>query len=117
MVDHEKLIQDLYMGFFHRTPAAGELKAWVTRLQTGLGLNELVETFVQSSEFKRLCGTAAPLFAPPGHFYSPIVSPAEVQPLFDAAKSSPIAAPSAVKIDRSHQLATWQALAPHLRKV
>lgn len=117
MIDHNKLVLDLYKGFLHRVPEAGELKTWVARLDGGLNLNALVETFLQSDEFKLLCNNIIPLFAPPGHFYSPIVSPEEVRTLFENPKEKAGSVPAEICIDSEYQLKVWNTLVQHLHDI
>jgi hypothetical protein len=75
-------------------------------------LRELVKT----ASLKRPSGkNAAPLFVPPGHFYSPVVEPKEVVGYVAARrKSKP---PAGIDIDVVRHQALWSELKPHFQNV
>lgn len=73
--DPERLISALYRGILRREPGPDGLKYFANALRAGRSATSIVEEFVASKEFK--AQAAIRLFVPPGHFYSPIVDPAE----------------------------------------
>jgi predicted O-methyltransferase YrrM len=56
-----------------------------------------------------------PLFVPPGHFYSPIVVPADVEALVSAARISPPETLPDVRLDLARMESLWTDLQPTLR--
>ena len=56
-----------------------------------------------------------PLFVPPGHFYSPIVVPAEVEELVSAARISPPETLPDVSLNLARMESLWKDLLPTLR--
>jgi len=100
-----------------REPDAGGLKQHVEKLLSGRGYVTIAKDFLASAEFNGQAASKA-LFRPPGHFYSPIVDPAEAGRHLDAlwAKPLPTRLPS-IEIDRSEMVATWKSLVPFLSTV
>ena len=77
-------IWSLYKHFLKRQPRREELTRWLEKAHQGVAAEELFEAFVACEEYRALAerraaaARAAPKF-PPGHFYSPIVDPAEAR--------------------------------------
>lgn len=58
----------------------------------------------------------APLFVPPGHFYSPVVLPAEAERCISALEATPWPeAIPGIALDRQEMRRTWRSLVPAMR--
>lgn len=112
-VSYATLVEHMYQGFLGRDPEPGAVPAWVGRLEAGMDVADLVRTFLASEEFRVRDAPAAGFFAPPGHFYSPLVDTAAVSHLF--RPEAPCAAPAAIAIDAEGHLALWKRLLPYLQ--
>lgn len=77
--DAADAVRKLFDVFLGRGPTEAEQSYFTSTLMTSGSLSQLINTFCQSAEFVgRNCGTTK-LFVPPGHFYSPIVCPSEIE--------------------------------------
>ncbi len=54
-VSNTKYVTLLYNTFLGRTPDSEGYNNWVTKLDNGSSRNELLEGFINSDEFQRLC--------------------------------------------------------------
>ena len=54
---NEEFIRILYRLYFDREPGAEELSGWVTMLENGASLEEIVNGFAGSAEFKAIVKT------------------------------------------------------------
>lgn len=109
-----RLVQNLYQGLLHRDPEPGAVDHWVGELAKGTDVNDVIQRFLASDEYKRLRDNTNRLFVPPGHFYSPIVNTAEVRPVFEGKRPVPESLPG-LDIDRAGMLALWHELLPFLQ--
>jgi hypothetical protein len=50
----------LYKAAFNRTPDAGELGYWISKMDTGMGYSSVAQNFVNSAEFKTAFGGSNP---------------------------------------------------------
>src|SRR5579863_5173864 len=111
-----RFITSLYRGILRREPDRAGLTFHVERVMAGRSWEEIVENFVESKEFRRR--SVSNLFRPPGHFYSPIVDPAEAAEHLSnlAAQPVPEQLPD-IALDRRKMVATWASLLPLLSSV
>jgi hypothetical protein len=75
----ELFLRSLFRELLYRDPLKDELAAWLERSRTMSDMDIYFE-FAHCTERRAQRGTssAAPLFRPPGHFYSPVVDVGEV---------------------------------------
>ncbi|MGH7077578.1 MAG: class I SAM-dependent methyltransferase [Acetobacteraceae bacterium] len=86
-MDHpaaQRFIRSLYQHILGRTPRPNELSHWVERTTSGIAADEIFFSFVGSKEYRnrearRIAANEVATRYPPGHFYSPVVNPAEVR--------------------------------------
>jgi hypothetical protein len=74
--DAERYVRDLYVGLLHREPESKELNHWTDVLVQGIADRDVFRRFLASDEY-RLKNRVVPGH-PVGHYYSPIVDPAEL---------------------------------------
>ncbi|MBS9476544.1 class I SAM-dependent methyltransferase [Ancylobacter radicis] len=134
--DAERFVAALYHGILNREPSADEIAAWAAPLtldQTDVVgyVADMAATFLTSEERQRIDAeraapppepepipTTAPLFAPAGHFYSPVVDVSEAERHLArlAAQPLPETLPG-LRLDRARMVSAWQDLLPHLLAV
>jgi hypothetical protein len=68
----------LYRGVLRRLGSAAEIAGVAAMLRGGHDLARLLESFVNSDEFRRSSRDGSLLAFPPGHYYSPVVDPASL---------------------------------------
>lgn len=113
-MNQQNLVKNLYQGFFHRDPSLSDLEHWESKLAAGLSVNEMVDTFLKTSEFTNIHKKCSALFVAPGHFYSPIVNVGEISDLF--AKQLP-ASLQAISISKDSHIKVWSELLPYLKDI
>lgn len=106
----------LFRLLLEREPGEAEVQERVDAICQGMPLDELLEAFAASEERRRLA-PAAPLFVPPGHFYSPIVDPESLRPVFDGARVPASHRLHGIDMHPQAQLATWRRLVPHFARM
>ena len=74
---YRSYVADLFEGVLGRPPDSGGLSYWVEQLAAGASEADVLHAFVRSEE-RQSNRKSIPMWVPPGHFYSPIVNPAEV---------------------------------------
>jgi hypothetical protein len=112
----EHLMRGLFLGMLRRAPAASELEHFVGAILLGRTPASIVDEFLECEEFR--AATRVKLFVPPGHFYSPVVDPAEAARHFAELEAAPLPDSVAdVRLDRSEIVQTWRALLPYLTTV
>ena len=101
----------LYRGILRRDPDREGLDYFVTALLNGRTHASVVAELIGSVEFKNQ--TAVKLFVPPGHYYSPIVDPAQADRHLATAfaVSESIAE---IEINRVEMVQFWHTLLPFL---
>lgn len=114
-MDSKRYIQNLYQGLLHRDPEPGALEHWSTKIDLGADPNDIFSAFIQSDEYQQTRNKAKKLFVPPGHFYSPIVDPAEVQGIYPL--QTDVEELPGIKISRESHLEVWKKLLPFLRDI
>ena len=111
-------IWSLYKHFLRRQPKPEELRSWLDKADQGVGAEDIFEAFLACEEYRALAerraaaARAAPKF-PPGHFYSPIVDPAEARKYVGEANRDGDEIPG-IKISPSRMLDFWDAAVPFI---
>jgi hypothetical protein len=112
----EKLIYNIYKGFLHREPEFGAVELWQDRIKSGWSIDNIIENFIQSEEFKMIQGKLQSLWVPPGHFYSPIVNADDLINIFEKNNNNPESLKK-LEVDKNTQLTTWKNLLPYLQSI
>ena len=117
IAEAERLIRNLYQGILQRDPEPSALLHWTKQLEEGQEVNEVVEAFLNSDEFQNLRWRAKPAY-PPGHFYSPIVDPSEIEAAFrhQSQQPAPVNLPG-IAISLDNHVALWQRMVPLLTEI
>ena len=76
------VITSLYLGLLNRLPEEGVVSHLTNRINSGTPLEKITLDILESDEFKKIINLQNIPFAPPGHFYSPIVDTISVECLF-----------------------------------
>jgi hypothetical protein len=112
----ERFVAALYRGMLRREPDQEGSKYFVEAVLNGRTHASVAEEFISCDEFKTQ--TTLKLFAPPGHFYSPIVNPLEADHHLAALEGAPTPdSIPGVMIDRAEMVQTWHRLLPFLTTV
>lgn len=108
-----KLVRALYQGVKNVNPTDQDYQRWFHSVSNGTSLAEMAAIVVAEAGLRRREETAAPLFVPPGHYYSPIVDPKEGAEAYDRAARAgvPVSLPG-IALDREAMIATWRELVP-----
>ncbi len=101
-----KYVEGLYLHLLHRRPSDVELQRWVGVLARGLPEREAFLRFVSSKEYK-LKSKVQPGF-PSGHFYSPVVDPAEIEGYWRRSSSLGIEDINPILIDLEAMTQFWR---------
>jgi hypothetical protein len=105
------LIESLYCNLLGRTSSdPAEVAHWVSQIQAGQSIEEVVQIFLECDEFKGQRSQS--LFVPPGHFYSPIVNVAEINARYSTIFNRDLA-PAGIDIRESEQIAYANKMATH----
>ncbi len=108
-----KFVTSLYNDLLRREVEVGGLEHWVNNFEQ-LSAVDIYFYFTGLEEFKNL--TAVKLFAPPGHFYSPIVNPKEIldcaYDIFDKDRVQP-----GVDLRESAQIEYFARLRKHCERI
>ena len=115
-MDTKKLIHNLYFGFLHRVPQPSDVEHWQKKIESGLSISDMTETFIQSDEFKQIEKKLQAIFVPPGHFYSPIVNVQEAKQFLESINTNPDSLDGLV-VDKNVLLSNWKKLLPYLRSI
>lgn len=126
--DAEAFVAALYAGILERPASPKEIEAWSSAFVQGSGSSlqiarRMLELFIRSDERNTMAEHrdkvgAGELFAPPGHFYSPVVARDEAKKLFDRLSTRPLPETlPGLDISRESMVARWTELLPHLRAV
>jgi hypothetical protein len=107
----EVFIIKIYNGFLGRDPEPGAINHWITYLKNGNSINQLLECFLSSDEFK--LNRKNKLYVPPGHFYSPIVNIDEAKNF--VKKNNNIETLPGINVDKIKMFKFWNNL-KHLIK-
>jgi hypothetical protein len=113
--DARQLILALYRGVLQRDGDENGVSTWSKRLINGVAnTSDIIRAFINSDEFQY--SHQRNLWAPPGHFYSPIGDREEASKACAIAERRPF--PKSIvgiDIDRSEILRTWSNLVPFLQ--
>jgi hypothetical protein len=99
----------VYNVVLNRDPDAAEIQKHGNEMLRGLTPIDFFNNITFSEERK----SQAPLYVVPGHFYSPIVNPAELHH-YVRALANVGAEITGISIDRDAMIATWERLVPLL---
>jgi hypothetical protein len=117
----EQFITALYRAFLGREPDQSGFEHWVNAVLGGVTLASIAEQFIASEEYiakknkEYVEEKDIKLFFPPGHFYSPIVNPAEADHHLAALEGAPTPeSVSGVMIERAEMIRLWRKLLPFL---
>src|SRR5439155_25166649 len=117
VTDLERLVRNLYRAILRREPDEEGLVHWTTKLNQGIELNEVIETFLNTAEFRNQ-QSAARLAYPPGHFYSPIVNTAEVAAEFAQRSGQPVPPTlPGISISLEAHVDLWHRMVPFLKEI
>jgi hypothetical protein len=107
----EGLVRALYRGMLGREVDPDGLAHWTHVLLSGMASPAgVAQRFLDSEEFRRR--TAVKLFVPPGHYYSPVVDPAEAAAHLAAVRATDAAAVAGIAIDHAAMVSLWRELVP-----
>lgn len=126
--DAEAFVAALYAGILERPASPEEIEAWLSAFVQGSGsplqiAHGLLELFISSDERRQKTESHAKvglneLFAPPGHFYSPVVARDEARNLFERLSRAPLPEMlQGLDISREGMVGKWTELLPYLRAV
>lgn len=103
------ILSDVHLRFLGRRPDAAAEQWLRGRLQAGQSGLSLVAELMTTPEYAEW--TRNPLFVPPGHFYSPITTAAEVEVALATAKAQETRHDlPGIAIDRPAMLALWDKI-------
>lgn len=103
-----ELVRWLYRGVLRRDPSEEEVAHWVATAGTGAKPSDIARSFANCPE-----AAQAPLFVPPGHYYSPITPVSEVDGHLKKIEARAVPeSVSGVTIDRTKMVALWKELVP-----
>ncbi len=108
------LIQILFQGFLARRPSVEEAAHFARLRESGAHPEDLAQRLLGSEEFQTR--RAVHLYAPPGHFYSPIVNTNEVAGVIPQVRQPVEVDLPDVKIDLAAMERLWRVLVPILRE-
>jgi predicted O-methyltransferase YrrM len=109
----ERFVQSLYRGLLHRDADAEGLSHWAGQLMAGIPASLVLEAILGSEEYHSLQG--APLFVPPGHFYSPICDLTEAAAHLASVRATAPQTLPGLAINRAAMVRTWHTLLPFLQ--
>ena len=107
LAERQAFVLNLYKYLLGRTPGTSEAAHWEGALASGMPERELFRRFVEGKEYAA-SHPVIPGF-PSGHFYSPIVNPAEVKDYWEASISQKADDLSGVDVDLSAMYKFWAA--------
>jgi len=107
------LVIRTYRAVLGRDPDAEVGPHWASQIVAGRPLADLLDWLAQTEEYR--ARHRVPLFVPPGHFYSPVCDPAEVEAHLAGLPRPPPDSLPGIPLDRAAMRETWNALLPFLR--
>ena len=113
--DTNTFVASLFEHLLHRQPRPDEVASWAAQLQQGMSDREMFRRFVQSPEFKTR-NTVKPGH-PPGHFYSPIVNPAEVLNYWTHSTAQDVGDLLGIKVDLGQMEQLWRTQQDFIRSI
>lgn len=109
-------VMDAFQGVLSRDPTDGELTHYSGELARGMKLRALLTELVRLRDdtlHPKDVGEA-PVFVPPGHFYSPIPPRADVERHFAGMDRNPETLPG-IELGRDAMVRLWRELVPHMQ--
>ncbi|HEX3860523.1 MAG TPA: class I SAM-dependent methyltransferase [Stellaceae bacterium] len=103
------IITSLYRLFLNREPRPNELKYWGEKCVDLDSIPILLRDFAKSKEFLEKNGVVPG--HPAGHYYSPVVDPATLDPALLRANRASLQSAPAIDLNIEHQKALWQQIA------
>ncbi len=115
LAENEQLVRTLYRGLFRRDGDPDGVTYWVGHLNDGsLSPSELVACMMDTDEYRSI--SSGRIFAPPGHFYSPIVNLDEANRHLHKLYESPLPDRSVgINLDPADMRKVWNEMLPHLQ--
>jgi Methyltransferase domain/Domain of unknown function (DUF4214) len=112
----QRFVHALYRGMLRREPDPAAAEYYVDAILHGQGHAAVAEAFLNCEEFKT--NNSVKLFVPPGHFYSPITDPIEIERYLKSKYSGlvPDHLPG-ISLDRAEMICTWKNLLPFLETI
>jgi len=112
----QRFVSALYRGVLRREPDEHGSTHYVNAIMAGRSHASIIEEFICCEEFRNQ--TAVKLFAPPGHFYSPIVDPIEADRHLASKEVDPVPEGlPGIALDRADMIRAWRALLPFLASI
>ena len=112
----QRFVSALYRGVLRREPDEHGSTHYVNAIMAGRSHASIIEEFIGCEEFRNQ--TAVKLFAPPGHFYSPIVDPIEADRHLASKEVDPVPEGlPGIALDRADMIRAWRALLPFLASI
>jgi predicted O-methyltransferase YrrM len=114
---NEKSIISIYRGMLYREPEKGAIEHWLAYVENGHTLDDILDNVLESEEFQGIKkNNLNKLYVPPGHFYSPIVDPMQLENYYkENVKHKPYEELPGIKIDKHAMLDLWKKLQPFLK--
>lgn len=107
-------IISMYNGILYRDPEPGAIKYWISFLERGHTIDDILKEFFESEEFLGIkANNLNKLYVPPGHFYSPIVDVNQVNKIFN--NKNTFEDLPGIKIDKNMMLDLWEKLQPYIK--
>lgn len=113
-MDNKKFVELLYVGVLRRPGDAAGVKHYTEGMNKGRSALSVLEEFYSCDEFKSSTTT---LFVPPGHFYSPIVNPRDVETAYLRNwHATPTDLPE-ISLNASGMESLWNSWLPLIREI
>lgn len=112
------VVEETYRSLLGRPPEPEALASHVHALRTGTSIESFIQSIATSQELKNRLPQLLGLFAPPGHFYSPIVDPhAAGQHLAAVAARPPDQPVLGISIDHDAMRRRWAEFLPSFQNM
>jgi len=114
-VEIERFVRTLYRTLLHREPDSAGFEEWVTQMSAGkMTHTDVIERIISSEEYRAIQGVD--VYRAPGHFYSPIVNPGDVEQYLEkvelARQSDTLID---ITVDRAAMVRYWHELLPFMQ--
>ncbi|HWY15767.1 MAG TPA: class I SAM-dependent methyltransferase [Rhizomicrobium sp.] len=100
-----EFVEECYLAILHRRPREEEKNRWAKAVESGLTPVELLRRFRESPEFLRK--NRIKIYAPPGHYYSPVVDPETVHAYHDRELAEDSESLLGVPLDVAQMAKLW----------
>jgi len=112
-VEIERFVRTLYHTLLHREPDSAGFEWSVRRLSAGM-MTDVIERIISSKEYRATQGVH--FYRAPGHFYSPIANPGDVEQYLEkvelARQSDTLID---ITVDRAAMVRYWHELLPFMQ--